>query len=105
MIILQFAGIVFLLIGVAFSVLGVVGVWRFPELYAKLHASGKAGTLGILSLCLGAGLMMPELAPKLFALGLFVFFSNPVASHAIAAAEHRLVKGNPQHDPAKRKKE
>ncbi len=92
----QLVGVFFLLAGLAFNLLGVLGVLRFPRIYAKLHASGKAGTLGILGLCLGAGILMPTLIPKLLALSVFVFFSNPVASHAIAAAEYRLTKNEPE---------
>lgn len=78
-----------IIFGVIFSVLGVVGVIRLPDTYTRLHATGKTGTLGIAFLCLGAGVLFPPSAPKLIVLGLFIFFSAPVASHAIAMAVYR----------------
>lgn len=79
----------FLIFGVVFSFLGVVGVLRLPDTYTRLHASGKTGTLGVAFLCVGAAVMSPPDSPKLVILGLFIIFSGPVASHAIAAAVHR----------------
>lgn len=78
-----------LILGVVFSFLGVVGILRLPDTYTRLHASGKTGTLGVLLLCVGAAVLSPSDAPKLIILGLFLVFSGPVASHAIAAAVHR----------------
>jgi monovalent cation/proton antiporter MnhG/PhaG subunit len=64
-------------------------VLRLPDTYTRLHASGKTGTLGVAFLCIGAAVMSPADSPKLIILGLFIVFSGPVASHAIAAAVHR----------------
>lgn len=82
-------GAIFLALGVLFSTLGVVGLIRLPDTYSRLHASGKTSTLGVVFLCFAAGFIMPTAFPKVLALGLFIIFSGPVASHAIAAAVHR----------------
>jgi monovalent cation/proton antiporter MnhG/PhaG subunit len=87
--ILEFLGAVFLFLGVAFSFLGVLGVLRLPDTYTRLHASGKTSTLGVLFLALAVAFILPSALPKLLALGIFVIFSAPVGSHAIAAAVHR----------------
>ena len=85
----EVAGIFFVLIGVIFSALGVVGILRLEDTYSRLHASGKTGTLGVLGLCLGVGFLMPEATLKLVVLSIFLIFSAPVASHAIATSVHR----------------
>lgn len=90
--IMQIAGCIAVIIGVVFSVLGVVGILRLPDTYSRLHASGKTGTLGMIFLCIGVGLLMPQAALKLVALALFMLFTAPVTSHAIAAAVHRHQK-------------
>jgi monovalent cation/proton antiporter MnhG/PhaG subunit len=82
-------GCTLLIFGVIFSFVGVVGVLRLPDTYTRLHATGNASTLGIFFLCLGAGILMPPAAPKLIVLGVFIVFTGPVASHAIAAAVYR----------------
>lgn len=90
MTLLQTLGTSLLIFGVLFSVSGVVGVLRLPNIYSRLHASGNTGTLGIGFLCLGAMVLQPQFAFKLITLLLFIIFTGPVASHAIATAEHRL---------------
>lgn len=85
----EIVGAIFVGIGVLFSILGVVGVLRLPDTYTRLHASGKTSTLGILFICLGTGFLLPQSVPKLIGLSLFIIFSAPVGSHAIAAAVHR----------------
>lgn len=87
--ILDIIGIIFVFIGVAFSVLGVIGVLRLPDTYTRLHASGKTSTLGVLFIGLGTAFILPSATLKIIALSIFVIFSGPVGSHAIAAAVHR----------------
>lgn len=87
--VLEIFGAIFIFIGVAFSVLGIVGILRLPDTYTRLHASGKTSTLGVLFLALGTGFILPSAALKLIALSIFIIFSAPVGSHAIAAAVHR----------------
>lgn len=82
-------GVVLIIIGVFFSGLGVVGLLRFPDTYTRLHASGKTGTLGIVFICLGTAFILPSAILKLIALVVFIIFTAPVGSHAIAAAVHR----------------
>lgn len=87
-----------LIIGFLFSLLGVIGILRLPDTYTRLHASGKTGTIGIFFLCVGAAILMPFSTPKLVALGIFIVFSGPVASHAIAAAVFRCFIGKGADD-------
>lgn len=82
-------GTLFILVGVAFSVLGVIGILRLPDTFSQLHASGKTSTLGVLFICLGTAFLRPSVILELVALSIFVIFSGPVGSHAIAAAVHR----------------
>ncbi len=89
MIIAEIIGAILLIIGVTFSVMGVIGILRLPDTYTRLHASGATSTLGVLFLCLGTAIILPEALLKVIALSIFLFFSGPVGSHAIAAAAHR----------------
>lgn len=81
-----------LLFGLFFSFVGVVGMIRFPDVYTRIHASGKVGTLGIFGFLIAAAAIMPSSTFKVITLGLFILVSGPVASHAIAAAVHRTEK-------------
>jgi multicomponent Na+:H+ antiporter subunit G len=88
-VLLGILGISAIFIGVFFNLVATIGILRLPDTYTRLHASGKASTLGILFICLGTGLIIPSAILKLLALGIFIIFSGPVGSHAIAAAVHR----------------
>jgi multicomponent Na+:H+ antiporter subunit G len=95
--ILQILGLVALWIGVIFSALGVLGLIRFPDVYCRLHASGKVSTMGLFGLLVGAALLMPTTALKAIALAIFMIISSPVATHAIALAAYR--QGVPMQKP------
>lgn len=86
---MEILGLIVLWGGVAFSVVGVLGLVRMPDLYCRLHASGKVSTVGLCGLLLGAALIMPSALLKLLALALFAVLTLPVSTHAIAAAAYR----------------
>lgn len=87
---LQLIGLIFLWMGVTFSALGVLGLLRFPDVYCRLHASGKVATLGLCGLLIGAACIMPNLAFRAIALLVFMVITSPVASHTIALAAYKL---------------
>jgi multicomponent Na+:H+ antiporter subunit G len=93
---MEFIGLAILWVGVFFCIVGVIGLLRFPDVYTRLHASSKVGTLGLFGILLAAALLVPGAALKALALGIFMIISAPVAAHAIAAAAHR--QGARMHD-------
>ena len=82
-------GLIVLWIGIGFSIIGVLGLVRMPDLYCRLHATGKVSTVGLAGLLLGAAILMPSGALKLIALTIFAVLTLPVSTHTIAAAAHR----------------
>jgi multicomponent Na+:H+ antiporter subunit G len=86
---MEIIGLVFLLGGLFFSVIGVFGMVRMPDIYCRLHATGKVSTVGLCGLLLGAAFLMPSMMLKFIALALFAILTLPVSTHAIAAAAHR----------------
>lgn len=48
--------------GTGFFVAGNLGLIRFPDLYARLHALTKADSLGLGLICLGLACQAPSLA-------------------------------------------
>jgi multicomponent Na+:H+ antiporter subunit G len=87
--ILDIIGLFFVLFGVFFSWVGILGNIRFPDVYSRIHASGKVSSLGIINFLFGSAFLMPEATLKVFLLGIFMLISTPVASHVIALAAHR----------------
>lgn len=85
---MEILGLIAIWIGVFFSIVGIIGLIRFPDVYTRLHASGKVGTLGLVGILIGAALIMPDILLKILALAIFVLITFPVAAHAIARAAY-----------------
>lgn len=86
---MELLGLIALWIGIGFSAIGILGMIRLPDLYTRLHASGKVSTVGLISLLLGAAILLPSSTLKVVALALFALLTLPVSSHAIALAAYR----------------
>jgi multicomponent Na+:H+ antiporter subunit G len=82
--------------GVFFTLVGAIGLLRFPDFYTRLHATGKCDTLGGGLIILGAMIyhlfQYPEtllVIAKLAFLIFFIFIANPTATHAIMKAAYK----------------
>ena len=77
-----------LLAGGLFCAIGALGLLRMPDFYTRMHAASVTDTVGagliLLGLILQAGLTL--VAVKLAMIGLLLFFSAPVAGHALVKA-------------------
>ncbi|NJN18466.1 MAG: monovalent cation/H(+) antiporter subunit G [Oscillochloris sp.] len=88
MTILEIIVLLFTAIGVFFMIVSTVGLVRLPDLYTRVHAAGKAGTLGIVGVLLGTGVyFISSLAAfKMVVLIAFFFLTAPVAAHMLDRA-------------------
>ena len=80
-----------LLAGGALGIVGGLGIHRFTDFYSRLHSAGITDTLCAMLILLGLGLQAGwSLATfKLALIFVFLFFTSPTASHALAnAAQH-----------------
>jgi multicomponent Na+:H+ antiporter subunit G len=79
-----------LLLGTFLMVVTCVGLLRFPDVYCRMHAAGKAGTLGVSFLIVAAGVYFaPEglSTPIRGILAIvFQFLTTPAATHLLARA-------------------
>jgi multicomponent Na+:H+ antiporter subunit G len=77
-----------LLAGSAFAVIGGIGMLRLPDLYTRMHGASVTDTMGagliLIGLMIQAGLGL--IAVKLILILVFILFTSPVASHALAKA-------------------
>ena len=78
----------FIASGALLGVAGGIGIHRFPDFYSRLHAAGITDTLCaamfLIGLALQTGLSIASL--KLLLIFIFLFFSSPAATHALADA-------------------
>lgn len=79
-----------ILAGGFFAFVAAVGLWRFPDIYSRMHAASKAGTLGsglvLLALAVHAG----DTGTITRALAGIVFFllTAPISAHLLARAAY-----------------
>lgn len=80
----------FLLIGACFSLLASIGLLRLPDLYTRLHAATKAGTVGAGFVLLAVAFAAFDLPIALRALGgiAFIVLTSPIAAHLLARAAY-----------------
>jgi multicomponent Na+:H+ antiporter subunit G len=93
-------GLVLIAAGLAFDVLGCLGLVRLPDVYNRLQASTKCVTLGTCSILIGT-IFITGLNSTGFKALLAVFFlvlTSPVSAHVISRGAHkagiRLWKGS-----------
>ena len=97
--ILQFIAIIAVLIGTFFSVVGVVGLVRMPDVYTRLHATGKVGVFGVVLLLAAAVAWTPLGWGRGLLLIVLLMIAGPVTAHAISSAAYRI--GLPMKDPVR----
>jgi len=88
--ILKIFAIVAVLVGTAFSVLGIIGFKRMPDVYTRMHATGKVSTFGVVLLLLAAVAITPIGWAKALLLIALIWIAGPVVSHAIGSAALRI---------------
>jgi len=91
--VLEIIGSTLILFGSIFLLLGGLGIFRMPDVYTRLQAGTKAPTLGGMSLILGVGFLKVEddwtWMVKVLIIVIFIAFSNPISSHALARAMYK----------------
>jgi multicomponent Na+:H+ antiporter subunit G len=81
-----------LLISAIIVFIASVGIWRFKNLYARMHVVTKVSSLGLLLLLIGVNLLFLDwfvLFESAIVFGVLVFLS-PVAAHVIARAARSI---------------
>lgn len=89
---MELAGAIITLIGSLFLFLGALGLLRMPDIFNRMQAGTKASTLGTILFLIGIAFGQHEAATigKIVILILFIIFTNPLSSHALARAAHFL---------------
>ena len=81
-----------IVIGVIALLIGSLGLIRLPDVYCRIHAVGMIDTAGasfiILGMMIHQGLSLVSF--KLALIGVFLFFTSPIATHAVAQVAHKM---------------
>jgi multicomponent Na+:H+ antiporter subunit G len=74
--------------GIASMLIGSYGLLKLPDLFARMHAAGMVDTLGlgliVIGLIVQAGFSLVSF--KLFLIIVFVLYTGPAVTHALAQA-------------------
>jgi multicomponent Na+:H+ antiporter subunit G len=91
-----------LLVSLTFNTLGVVSLYRFPDVYTRMHGATKCTTFGTLftvfalllysftrGIAEEGGIRFLVLFVHITIAGVALLISNPTGAHALARAAHR----------------
>lgn len=84
-------GVGLVVAGVAFALIGSIGVLRLPDFYTRMHAASKLDTMSLGLVMLGLAILQgPDLnAVKLLLIFLFASIANPAAANALGRSAVR----------------
>ena len=81
----------FIACGVVALLIGSLGLLRLPDVYCRIHAVGMIDTAGasfiILGMIIHQGFTLVTV--KLVLIGVFLFFTSPIATHAVAQVAYK----------------
>lgn len=81
-----------LLAGALLAFIAGLGVVRFPDLLARLHAATKPQVLGLMVMSLGLALILrsPAVAGSLLLVVAFQIITGPISAHMLSRAGYRI---------------
>lgn len=82
---------VLLLAGAVLALLAGIGLLRFPDVFARMHAATKPAALGLLCVLVGTAVALQDATAtaKLLLVAVFQFVTIPVGAHMIGRAAYR----------------
>lgn len=82
---------VLVLTGVSLTLLAAIGLHRFGDVFARMHAATKPATLGLVLVVIGAGLRAddPDTAVKLALVAVLQFITAPIGAHMVGRAGYQ----------------
>ncbi|HJD54314.1 MAG TPA: Na+/H+ antiporter subunit G [Rickettsia endosymbiont of Proechinophthirus fluctus] len=85
---LYYIGILLVIIGLFAIFSGIIGFFRFPDFYTKLHAASVIESCGVPICLIGFACIEADVvnSVKLILAALLIFILNPVATHALGKA-------------------
>ncbi|WP_334175269.1 monovalent cation/H(+) antiporter subunit G [Pseudoxanthobacter sp.] len=79
------------LVGAVFALMAAIGILRFGDIYMRMHAASKAGTVGsglaLLAVALDAGEL--GVVTRAIAGAVFLLLTAPVSAHLLARAFYK----------------
>ncbi|TQN32283.1 multisubunit sodium/proton antiporter MrpG subunit [Haloactinospora alba] len=90
---------VLLPVGALFTLVGTIGLVRFPTLLTRMHAATKPDTVGLALILLGTAFQVsgPRAAAPLILVVLFQFVTVPVLAQTLGRVAYSRGEANPEY--------
>jgi multicomponent Na+:H+ antiporter subunit G len=90
----EILGAALILIGLAFMLIGSIGILRLPDFFSRTHAASKVDTVGIMIILIGIAVFegVSITGAKLLLAVMLIVMTHPVSVHVLAQAA--LSQGN-----------
>jgi len=77
--------------GGVFMLIAAIGVLRMPDLYIRMHAASKTGTVGVIGLILALAIHSGDLGviTRVLLISAFFLLTAPIGAHMIGRAAYR----------------
>jgi multicomponent Na+:H+ antiporter subunit G len=87
----DYAAIILAAIGVIFMLISAIGLVRLPDVFSRMHAAGKATTVGISFILVSAGIYFWDryLMLRMLVLIVLILATSPISTSAMARAAYR----------------
>ncbi|TCT35493.1 monovalent cation/H(+) antiporter subunit G [Martelella mediterranea] len=78
--------------GALFTLTAAIGILRLPDLYSRMHAASKAGTVGAGLTFLAIGFHSGDIPTFVRAVAGILFFilTAPISAHLLARSAHQI---------------
>lgn len=93
---------VLVILGVVTMTVAVYGLHSIPDLYGRLHSTGKAISLGVIPLLVAVTVSgNPNIIGRAILIGILLIITTPVSTHALAyAIYHETMDEEADTEPA-----
>ena len=87
---LVFVASIFVALGFISILMGVLGIYRFPDALTRIHASSLIDNMGMILMLVGIAMLQQNHVNsiKVIFMIIMIFLLSPVSSHALAKAVH-----------------
>ena len=83
---------VLVIVGAFFALIAAIGLIRLPDVYSRMHAASKAGTVGSGLMMIALAVISADGSTAIRALAGLLFFilTAPIAAHLLARAAYKV---------------
>ncbi len=87
---MQIVGYALIVIGLFFIVVGLIGIYRFDNFYARLLSAADIDTIGLITVLIGAAFLsgFNSFTLKLILILIVILIINPIISSSIASSAY-----------------